>query len=159
MSLNFTETTRKKIDKIIAGYPRKEAALLPVLHLTQQEFGRITAAEEQLVADLLEIKPVEVREVVSFYTMYNRLPVGKYHIQVCSNLSCSLLGSGALIDYLTDKLGIRPGETTEDKMFTLSTVECLGACEMAPCMMINFEYYGNLDKTKIDKILDDLKQK
>lgn len=157
MSLNLSETTRKKIDKIIAGYPRKEAALLPILHLAQQEFGQITAAEEQLVAELLEIKPIEVREVVSFYTMYNRKAVGKYHIQICSNLSCSLLGSGALVDYLTEKLGIKPGETTADMRFSLSTVECLGACEQAPCMMINFDYHGDLDKEKIDKILEDLK--
>jgi len=157
MSLNLSETTRKKIDKIIAGYPRKEAALLPILHLAQKEFGQITAAEEQLVAELLEIKPIEVREVVTFYTMYNRKAVGKYHIQICSNLSCSLLGSGALVDYLTEKLGIKPGETTEDMRFSLSTVECLGACEQAPCMMINFDYHGDLDKEKIDKILEDLK--
>lgn len=157
MSLNFSETTRKKIDKIIDGYPRKEAALLPILHLAQQEFGQIGAAEEHLVAELLEIKPIEVREVVTFYTMYNRKPVGKYHIQVCANISCSLLGGEALIDYLSEKLGIAPGETTEDNLYTLSTVECLGACEQAPCMMVNFDYHGYLDKTKIDKILEDLK--
>jgi NADH-quinone oxidoreductase subunit E len=157
MSLNFSEATQKKIDKIITGYPRKEAALLPILHLAQQEFGQIGGAEEQLVANLLEIKPVEVREVVTFYTMYNRKSVGKYHIQVCANLSCSMMGGEALIGYLSEKLGIAPGETTEDKLFTLTTVECLGACEQAPCMMINFDYHGPLDKTKIDKILEDLK--
>lgn len=158
-SLNFSEATRKKIEKLIAGYPRREAALLPVLHLAQKEFGKITAAEEHLVADLLDIKPVEVREVVTFYTMYNRQPLGKYHIQICSNLSCSLLGGQALLDHLSEKLGIQPGETTEDRMFSLSTVECLGACEMAPCMMVNFDYHGHLDEEKVDKILDELKQK
>ena len=89
--------------------------------------------------------------------MYNRTTVGTYHIQVCSNLSCSLLGSGRLVDHLSQKLGIGPGETTKDGRFTLSTVECLGACEEAPAMMINFDYYGRLDEEKIDKILDDLK--
>jgi NADH:ubiquinone oxidoreductase subunit E len=88
--------------------------------------------------------------------MYNRQPAGKYHIQVCSNLTCSLLGAQTLIDYFKEKLGIELGETTEDRRFTLSTVECLGACEHAPCMMVNFDYYGNLDKKTIDEILDNL---
>jgi NADH-quinone oxidoreductase subunit E len=152
----FSERTRKKIDKIVARYPQKEAAILPLLHITQQEFGFISPDSEKLIAEILGIKPIRVREVVTFYTMLNREPVGKYHIQVCSNLSCALLGSEKLIDYLKGKLGIEPGQTTKDKKFTLSLVECLGACEQAPCMMINFDYYGNLDKKKIDKILDGL---
>lgn len=157
MSPAFTDLTKKKIEEIVGRYPNKQAALLPVLHLAQSEFGQIGAAEEELVAAALDIKPIEVHEVVTFYTMYNRKPVGIHHIQVCSNLSCSLLGSGKLIDHLSRKLGIQPGETTEDGRFTLSTVECLGACEEAPCMMINFDYYGRLDEKKIGKILDDLK--
>ena len=156
MSPEFSDRTKKRIDKIVARYPRKEAAILPVLHLTQQEFGHISDEEEKLVAELLGIKPIEVREVVTFYTMLNQRPVGKYHIQICSNLSCSLLGAESLIDYLKEKLGIELGETTEDKKFTLSTVECLGACEQAPCMMINFDYYGHLYKKKIGEILDNL---
>jgi NADH-quinone oxidoreductase E subunit len=156
MSSVFSERTRKKIDKIVARYPQKEAAILPLLHITQQEFGFISPDSEKLVAEILGIKPIRVREVVTFYTMLNREPVGKYHIQVCSNLSCALLGSEKLIDYLKGKLGIEPGQTTKDKKFTLSLVECLGACEQAPCMTVNFDYYGNLDKKKIDKILDGL---
>ncbi|NOR53924.1 MAG: NADH-quinone oxidoreductase subunit NuoE [Candidatus Aminicenantes bacterium] len=108
------------------------------------------------MAHLFNIKPIKVKEVVTFYTMFNQKEVGKYHIQVCSNLSCSLLGSESLIDHLKNKLGIEIGETTSDKKFTLMTVECLGACEQAPCMMINFDYFGNLDKEKIDNILDNL---
>ena len=156
MSPEFSELTKKKIEEVIARYPQKKAALLPVLHLVQNDIGYISASEEKLVADLLEIKPIKVREVVTFYTMYNRKPVGKYHIQVCSNLTCSLLGAQTLIDHLKEKLGIGLGETTENKRFTLSTVECLGACEHAPCMMINYDYYGNLDKKTIDEILDNL---
>jgi NADH-quinone oxidoreductase E subunit len=156
MSSVFSERTRKKIDKIVARYPQKEAAILPLLHITQQEFGFISPDSEKLIAEILGIKPIRVREVVTFYTMLNREPIGKYYIQVCSNLSCALLGSEKLIDYLKEKLGIEPGQTTKDKKFTLSLVECLGACEQAPCMMINFDYYGNLDKKKIDKILDGL---
>jgi len=156
MSPEFSEKTKKAVKEILARYPRKEAAILPVLHLAQQEFGCISSEEEKLIADLLEVKPIKVREVVTFYTMLNREPLGKYHIQVCSSLSCSLLGAERLIDYLKRKLGIELGETTEDKKFTLSTVECLGACEQAPCMMVNFDYYGFLDKKKIDEILDSL---
>jgi NADH-quinone oxidoreductase subunit E len=128
-----------------------------VLHLTQKEFGCISEEEEKRVAEILELKPIQVREVVTFYTMFNQKPVGKYHIQVCSNLSCSLLGAESLIDYLMEKLGIGLGETTPDKKFTLSSVECLGACEMAPSLMVNFDYHGNLDKEKIDNILSGLK--
>jgi NADH-quinone oxidoreductase E subunit len=157
MSPEFSEKIQKKIKEIVARYPQKEAAILPVLHIAQQEFGFISSEEEKQVAGILGVKPIRVREVVTFYTMLNREPVGKYHVQVCSNLSCSLLGAEKLIDYLKQKLGVEPGKTTKDKKFTLSLVECLGACEQAPCMMVNFEYYGNLDKKKIDKIFDDLK--
>lgn len=157
MSPEFSNKTKKQILDIVAHYPEKKAALLPVLHVAQKEFGFISLDTERLVAALLDIKPVQVREVVTFYTMYNRQPVGKYHIQVCSNLSCSLLGGESLLDFLLKKLNIGLGETTEDKKFTISTVECLGACEQAPCMMVNFDYYGDLDEVKIEKILDNLK--
>lgn len=156
MSPEFSGKVRKEIDRIVARYPQKEAAILPLLHITQQEFGFISPESEKLVAGILGIKPIQVREVVTFYTMLNREPIGKYHIQVCSNLSCSLLGAEKLTDYLKEKLSIEPGQTSEDKKFTLSLVECIGACEQAPCMMINFDYHGNLDKKKIDKILDGL---
>ncbi|TET69868.1 MAG: NAD(P)H-dependent oxidoreductase subunit E [Candidatus Aminicenantes bacterium] len=157
MSPEFSEKTKKKIEEIVARYPQKEAAILPILHITQQEFGSISAEEEKLVARILGIKPISVRELVTFYTMFPKESLGKYHIQVCSNLSCSLLGAGNFVDYLVEKLGIKPGETTPDKKFTLSTVECLGACERAPCMMINFNYYGEMDPKKVDEILDGLK--
>jgi NADH-quinone oxidoreductase E subunit len=156
MSPEFSEQTKKAIAEIAARYPQKEAALLPVLHAAQREFGYISRATEKSVAGLLEISPAKVHEVVTFYTMYNRQPVGKYHVQICSNLSCSLLGAGSLIDYLSEKLGIQPGETTPDQKFTFSLVQCLGACEQAPCMMVNFDYFGNLDATKINEILDNL---
>ena len=156
MSPELTDQTKKKIEEIAARYADKKAALLPVLHLVQHEVGLISKQEEKQVAQLLGIKPIKVREVLTFYTMFNKTEVGKYHIQVCSNLSCSLLGSESLIDHLKQKLGIGVGETTPDKKFSLTTVECLGACEQAPCMMINFDYHGNLNKEKIDNILDNL---
>jgi NADH-quinone oxidoreductase E subunit len=157
MSPEFSLQTKKKIEELLARYPKKEAALLPVLCLAQQEFGFISTEEEKLVASLLGIKPIKVREVVTFYTMLNKKPVGKYHIQVCTNLSCTLLGEQKLLDYLKEKLRLEPGETSADNKFTLSTVECLGACEQSPCMMVNFDYYGHLDRQKIDSILESLK--
>ncbi len=156
MSPEFSEKARKKIEDIVAHYPHKEAAILPLLHLAQQEFGHISPDSEKMIAELLEIKPIRVREVVTFYTMLTRKPLGKYHIQICRNVSCTLLGADKLIDYLKKKLKVEPGETTPDNKFTLSLVECLGACETAPSMMVNFDFYGNLDKKKIDEILDGL---
>ena len=156
MSPELTDQTKKKIEEVVSRYASKEAALLPVLHLVQREVGFISQEQEKQVSQLLGIKPIKVKEVVTFYTMFNRTEIGKYHIQVCSNLSCSLLGAESLIEHLKQKLGIEVGETTADKKFTLTTVECLGACEQAPCMMINFDYHGNLDKEKIDDILDNL---
>ena len=156
MSPKFSAQVNKEIEDIIARHPKKEAAILPVLHVVQREVGFISGEEEKFVADLLEIKPIKVREVVSFYTILNSEPRGKYHIQVCSSISCSLLGAGNLISYLEKKLGIKVGQTSPDRKFTLSTVECLGACEQAPAMMINFDYYGHLDEKKIDEILEKL---
>ncbi len=156
MSSKLTDQTKKKIEDIASRYPSKEAAILPVLHLVQREKGFISQQEEKQVASLLNIKPIKVKEVVTFYTMINQKEVGKYHIQVCSNLTCCLLGAESLIDHLKGKLGIDVGETTSDKKYTLTTVECLGACEQAPCMMVNFDYFESLDKDKIDSILDKL---
>ena len=156
MSPEYSAELKKKIGEVVARYPKKEAALLPVLRLVQNEVGCISPQEERFVASLLGLTPIRVSEVVTFYTMITSRPLGKYHIQVCSNLSCTLLGGGSLLEYLEKKLGIGVGETSADNKFTLSTVECLGACELAPCMMVNFDYYGQLDKAKIDEILGSL---
>jgi NADH-quinone oxidoreductase subunit E len=157
LSPEYSAALREKIDEVIVRYPKREAALLPVLHLVQREVGCLREDEERFVAQILELKPVKVREVVTFYTMFLRRPIGRYHLQVCSNLSCTLLGAESLLDYLQKKLGIGVGETSADGRFTLSTVECLGACEQAPCLMVNFDYHGQVDKEKIDKILEGLR--
>jgi NADH-quinone oxidoreductase E subunit len=157
MNPEFSVHTQKKIGELMACYPKKEAALLPLLHLIQREFGFISEEAEKKAAEILGLKPMRVREVVTFYTMFYQKPAGKYLIQACSNLSCTLRGAETLIDYLKKKLGIQVGETTADGKFTLATVECLGACEQAPCLMVNFDYYGNLTRTRIDEILEGLK--
>jgi len=156
VSVELSPQTKKKIDEILVHYPKKEAAILPVLHLIQQEFGAITGDEERTVAALLDIKPIRVREVVTFYTMFRQQPQGEYLLQVCSNLSCTLAGSERLVDFMKRRLGVGVGETTADRRFTLVTVECLGACDQAPCMMINLDYHTGLTEEKINKILGSL---
>lgn len=157
MSREFTPALKKRIEGVLAHYPNKQAGLLPVLRLVQSEKGFISAEDERIVAALLGLRPIKVREVVTFYTLFARKPLGKFHIQVCSNLSCSLAGGEKILEHLKARLGIRIGQTTPDGKYTLTEVECLGACEQAPCMMVNFDYYGNLDPEKIDRILEDLK--
>lgn len=157
MSREFTPALKKRIEGVLAHYPNKQAGLLPVLRLVQSEKGFISAEDERIVAVLLGLRPIKVREVVTFYTLFARKPLGQFHIQVCSNLSCSLAGGEKILEHLKARLGIRVGQTTPDGKYTLTEVECLGACEQAPCMMVNFDYYGNLDPEKIDRILDGLK--
>ncbi len=150
------ETLRQEVESLAARYPKKEAAILPALHLVQRKLGYISPEGEKFVAQVLGVRPVRVREVVTFYTMFSQKPLGKYHLQVCSNLSCTLNGSQTLLDYLREKLGIEPGETTPDGRITLSTVECLGACDQAPCLMVNDDLYGRLDKPKLEALLASL---
>ncbi|RLE09522.1 MAG: NADH-quinone oxidoreductase subunit NuoE [Candidatus Aminicenantes bacterium] len=153
---SLSPETKNKIAAVVKRYPHKQAALLPVLHLIQNEIGFIPEESQAWVAELLDLQPARVKEVVTFYTMFLEKPIGRYHLQVCSNLSCTLAGANDILNYLIDKLKIKPGETTADGRFTLTTVECLGACEHAPCMMVNYDYYGQLTPAKIDEILDGL---
>jgi NADH-quinone oxidoreductase subunit E len=157
VSRESTPALKKRIEGVLAHYPNKQAGLLPILRLVQSEKGFISAEDEKMVAALLGLRPIKVREVVTFYTLFARNPLGQFHIQVCSNLSCSLAGGEKILEHLKARLGLRIGQTTPDGKYTLTEVECLGACEQAPCMMVNFEYYGNLDPEKIDRILDGLK--
>lgn len=157
MSREFTADLKKRIEEITARYPSRQAALLPVLHLVQSETGFLSAEEERAVASILGLPPIKVREVVTFYTMFTQKPLGRFHLQVCSNLSCSLAAGERILRHLQTKLGIGVGETTPDGKYTLTEVECLGACEQAPCMMVNFDYHGNLDPEKVDRILEELK--
>ena len=156
MSAAFTDTARRELEAILARYPDKEAAILPALHLAQREFGYVSDEAIVCVATLLGFTPARIEGVATFYTMYNRKPVGKYHLQICRNLSCSLLGAEHLIEHVSKKLGIRPGETTPDGKFTLSRVECLGSCGTAPVLQLNDDYHEDLNEEKIDALLDRL---
>lgn len=155
----FNEAAMALVQKIIKRYPegRQKSALLPVLHLAQAEFGGWLSPETMdYVASILNLKPIEVYEVASFYSMYNLRPVGKCLLEVCRTGPCMLRGSDDIIDYLENKLGISDGETTADGMFTLKTVECLASCGTAPMMQVGDNYIENLTCEKLDGILDDL---
>ncbi len=156
MSVSFDEKTKREADEILSRYPTKEAAILPFLHLAQREFGYISQEVAEYVAQLLGFTPARIYGIATFYTMYNRAPVGKYHVQVCKNISCSLLGAKGIIEHISDRLGIAPGETTPDGKFTLTLVECLGSCGTAPVMQINDDYYENLTTARVNEILDGL---
>ena len=153
MALEFSPETHKKFEEVVARYPRKEAAMLPVLYLAQREFGYVSVEGMEYVAALLGVSPTRVYEVATFYTMYNKQPVGKYFIQVCTNICCALRGGMDLFAYLSKKLAIAEGQTTKDGRFTLVKVECLGACGNAPMMQVNDDYYEDLTPAKVDELL------
>lgn len=155
MALKLSSEGTEKCRSIVEKLGNREAALIPVLYVAQDEFGWLSTEAMDLVAELLELPPPRVYGVATFYTMFNKEPVGKYHIQVCTNLSCSLLGADHVMEYISAKLGIAVGETTPDGRFTLSSVECLGSCGTAPMMQINDEFHENLTEEKIDGILAD----
>ena len=150
----FTFASTEKVEKILSQYPDKQSATLPLLHLAQLENGYISGAVINTVADLVDCHPAVVMDCVSFYTMLYTKPQGRHIIQVCQTLSCSLNGADALVDHVTDKYGIKPGETTEDGRFTLMKVECLGSCGTAPVVQINKEYHEGLSQKLIDELLE-----
>lgn len=146
----------EEMGKLERHYPIKDALLLPALHAAQEEFGWLPPEVLDEVGQYIGIHPAQVREVASFYTMYHLKPVGKYHLKVCTNVACCLRGAEALVEHCEKKFGIRCGETTQDKKFTLMEEECLGACGTAPAMMLNEDYHENLDIEKLDRLLDGL---
>lgn len=155
----FSPEAMKKTEEIFKRYPpdHREAALMAILHLAQREFGGWLSQESMdYVAGFMNLAPIRVYEVASFYTMYNLKPVGRYHVQVCTNISCWLCGSEDLVTGLETHMGVRVGETTPDNRFTLAEVECLGACVNAPMMQVNDDYHENLTAEKAVTILDQL---
>jgi NADH-quinone oxidoreductase E subunit len=158
MSSVFSEPAKRRIPGIIARYPEKRAALLPLLWIAQEEQGHVSEEAMIEVAGLLGLTPPQVYQTISFYTMYNSKPIGKFHIQVCRSLMCALVGSATVMRQIEAKLGIKEGETTPDKLFTLKQVECLASCGTGPMMQINDEYYEQLTPEKVNRILDDLKR-
>jgi len=161
VEVKFSEEKLNKAREIIAQYPqgKQKSALLPILHLAQDENqGWLSVEAMDYVAELLQIKPIEVYEVATFYSMYNLKPVGKYIFEVCQTGPCMINGSDNIIAYIKEKLGIEVGQTTDDGLFTLKTVECLGACGYAPMMQMGKFYKEHLTKEKVDQIIEDCRR-
>lgn len=159
--LEFSPETMLEVSRIVSQYPadRQKSALLPVLHIAQVEFGGWLSPEAMdYVARLLHLHPIEVYEVATFYSMYNTKPVGRVVIEVCQTGPCMICGAEKIVDYISKKLNIKVGETTPDKMFTLKTVECLGACGYAPMFQIGEKFYEHLTEEKVDDILEDMRR-
>lgn len=156
MALQLSANGKKELEKVFDRYPDKRSALMSVLYIVQEDKGFIDLKNQREIAKLLEIPPMKVRGVVEFYTMFRSEKCGKYLIQVCHTLSCSIMGAHTVVDIIKDKLKINVGETTKNGKFTLIKVECLGSCGTAPMMQINNDYYENLTKDKVIEILDSL---
>jgi NADH-quinone oxidoreductase subunit E len=160
--VKFSEDKMKEVHEIIARYPegKQKSALIPLLHMAQEEFGGWLSPESMdYVASILNIEPIEAYEVATFYSMYNLQPVGKHLFEVCHTGPCMLNGSDRIISYIKNKLGIGVGETTIDGMFSLKTVECLGACGYAPLMQLGKNYREHLTEEKVDAIIEECRNK
>ena len=155
--VNFVFSDPVKVKNILSNYPDKQSATLPLLHLVQSQEGYITAGAINTIADMVDSHPAIVMDCVSFYTMFYTKPPGRHKVQICQTLSCSLNGADDLVDDVVSKYSIKPGETTEDKKFTLQKVECLGSCDTAPVVQIDNDYYEGLSREKFDELLETLK--
>jgi NADH-quinone oxidoreductase E subunit len=155
----LTKESVEQMKARAAEYPRKKSAILPALTIAYHQVGHLSEEIYREISRAINVPYVEVAEAATFYTMFPKEPVGKYLIQVCHNISCALLGADGLVAYLEQKLGIKKGETTRDGLFTLISVECLGSCATAPMMQINHDFYENLTKEEVDRILEELRAK
>jgi len=152
----ISAVARQRIEELLPRYARKRSVLLPALWIVQNEIGWLPSKAMEEVAEILEIEPVQVEETASFYSLFFKKPVGKFVVDVCTNVACMLSGGYELSRAVQEKLKIAPGETTADGLFTLREVECIAACEGSPCAQINYEYYENLTRDKLFVILDDM---
>ena len=143
--------------EIISRYPLAKSALIPLLHLAQEQDGHVTEEAMEHIAELVGVTPAEVIGTCSFYEMFKREPVGQYLINVCTNISCMLLGGEELLHHLEERLGIRPGSTTPDGLFTLEDVECIAACTEAPCLTVNYRYFHQISNEDAEQLIEDLR--
>lgn len=153
MAVKLSEKAEKRVEDLKKLYPDPQSAVMPALYVAQEELGSITEDAIQWVAAKVNMSPVHVMEVATFYTMYYKKPVGKYHVQICRTLSCALCGARKLTEHIYNRLGIKSGEVTSDGMWSYEEVECLGSCGTGPMCEINDHYFENLTVEKFDKIL------
>jgi NADH-quinone oxidoreductase subunit E len=153
----ISDALKAKFDKIIARYPLKRSAIVPLLMFAQDEIGCVSDEAIEEIACRVEVRPIEVIEDIGYYSMLHRQPLGKYNIQVCTNVSCLLCGGEEILEHCSKKLGIGHKQTTPDGLFSLEEVECLGACCGAPAMQVNYDFYENLTAEKIDALIAKLK--
>jgi len=158
--MRFSDELERKFEKLLQAYPpgRERAALVPMLLFAQDEVGYITPEVVEEIAGRLKIQPHEVDEVVSYYSMLTRKPRGKYHLQICTNISCMLLGAEELLEHARQKLGINCGEVTPDGQFSLEEVECIGACSWGPALQVNYDYHHFMTPEKLDRLLEQLRK-
>jgi NADH-quinone oxidoreductase subunit E len=157
MPVEFKKETVTEFEAIASRYPVRRAALLPALWLAQREFSYLSPEAMVCVADLVGVSPAQVLEVAEFYTMYQKKKPGKYHLQVCQTIACMLAGSDEIKKVIEKKLSLKPGETTPDGQFSYQLVECLAACNTAPCMQVNDDYHENLTTESTEKLLEKLR--
>ena len=155
----ISEDLKQKFDTIIARYPTKRSAIVPLLLFAQDEIGYVSDEAIEEIAQRVGVRAIEVIEDISYYSMLHRQPIGKYNFQVCTNISCMLRGGEEVFQHCAKKLGIGHKQTTLDGMFSLEEVECLGACCGAPAMQVNYDYYENLTPEKVDELIEELKKK
>jgi NADH-quinone oxidoreductase subunit E len=152
----LSETLQRKFDEVIARYPVKRSAIVPLLLFAQDEIGHISDEAIEEIARRVEVRPIEVVEDIGYYSMLHRHPIGKYNLQVCTNVSCLLRGGEEIFKHCRERLGVGHRETTPDGLFSLEEVECLGACCGAPAMQLNYDFYENLTPQKIDELIQEL---
>ncbi len=155
----LTDESQQMMKTAVTHYPKKKSAILPALTIAYKQLGHLSDDIYREISQVINVPYVEIAEAATFYTMFPKKPRGKYLIQVCNNISCALMGSDSLIDYLESKLEIKLGETTGDNLFTLIQAECLGSCATAPMMQVNDDFYENLTRVKVDSILEELRSK
>jgi len=155
----LSDDLKQKFDAVIARYPVKRSAIVPLLMFAQDDEGYVTEEAIQEIARRVGVRPIEVIEDIGYYSMLHRHPIGRYNIQVCTNISCMLRGGEQILEHCSKKLGIGHKQTTPDGHFSLEEVECLGACCGAPAMQVNYDYHENLTPEKIDQLIDELKHK
>jgi NADH-quinone oxidoreductase E subunit len=158
MEFKFTQEHLNKINDTLKKYPTKQAAVMPALWIAQEQNGWISQDVMKEVASVLEIHPEDVLGVVTFYTMYHQKPMGKYHLQVCTNVSCMLRGAYDIYESVKKNLGIENMQVTPDQKFSLEEVECMGSCGTAPMIAVNEDYYENLSVEKVNQLIEDLKK-